>query len=228
MPPKMVKKWRIDEHVHRQTGDKVGIYVEAGSGTFYAYVPETEDGGKFLSAATKPELMKLVRVEAEHAFSLVWEKKIVVQLDPPTRGSRNRHGGSWSDTTWDPTKPETAGDSIRLYFERYEAAVDARGERVEREWEEREWEERDRRGLTRTKFRPSPGIRVELDFTEEKWEALTAFQTQITQLLHNLRTFIASEDLPLLLQSAGNRLLLGMIDPTPKAQALLTDGEHDA
>lgn len=217
---KLVKKWRLDEWRHPDTKNVVGIYVTAG-GEFYARIPET-DVGELVFAKTKQELIKLIEPVADRVFSLVWKPVIRVRLEQPEKRTRFGHRSyTSSPVKWDPTDPTTAGDAVRLDFERLELA-ERDGKRFVRDWPERDpsWSDHvyknvleGRRVDSDNHFKPEPGVLVELPYTEEMWVALHDFQQRIRELNHGLRTLLSREDVGTLLLQASRQKLLTMETP---------------
>lgn len=206
----LVKKWRLDEWKHRDTRNVVGIYVTK-EGEFYARIPET-DVGELVCAKSKDELERAIEPIADRVFSLVWKQVIRVQLESPEKRSYHGHRSySTQQVRWNPEDPSTAGDGVRLDFERVEVAVSADGKRFNREWPNFDIPHfnEGRRVESDEYYKPVPGVHVELPYTEEMWMALHDFQQRIRELNHGLRTLLSREDVgPLLLQASRQKLLV--------------------
>jgi hypothetical protein len=210
---KLVKRWRLDEWKHPDTRNIVGIYI-ATEGEFYARIPETEVG-ELVRAKTRDDLVRAIRPVADRVFNLVWVPIIRAELAPPERREQHTMRSYSTQTTrWDPTDPETAGDNIRLDFQRMEFAVrDGKG--FIREWPRDEVEagpyfNEQRRVVDDGSYQPEPGVRVQLPYTEEMWAALRDFQSRIRELNHNLRTLLSHADVGVLLLQASRQKLLGL------------------
>lgn len=219
-PYELTKKWRLDEFEHARTRTKIGIYVTK-EGTFYARVPETEMG-ELVTSPTKPELTKLIQACADRVLGLDWKPVIKVTLAGPRAGVwRTRRSGSSYGGKWDPDDPSTAGDEVQLSFIRYEIAVQPDKKRCERDWLDfddipdgaPDVFRVDRRYVDKREFTPTPGIEVELPYTEELWTALEDFRTRIVELNHQLRTLISREDVVPMLLAASRQKLLVMREP---------------
>lgn len=202
----LVKRWRVGEVIHPTTRTHIGLYLHSESGKFYARIPEVNDGF-LVQHETKSGLEALVLKEAQRLLGLNWRKVIRVQLiEPMDMRQFGLHGWNSEMRRWNPEDPTTAGTTIQMRFNRFEVATDPSGRMVERDWED-EYPvghpmHRDRRVNGRSEIPLVFGNSVELEYTEETWVALQAFQRRIVEMNHQLRTLITQPDLVLLLEKA--------------------------
>lgn len=208
---KLVKRWRLDEWKDQASKEVVGIYITS-EGSFYARMPENERGELF-RADTKELLERHLREAAPRIFGLAWEKVVRVRLEPAMRWSSTAHTGFGSAVTWDPNDPKTAGDVVKLSYDRMEVAKTPAGKRVEREWYHpgmREATGQDFRTIREDRYRPVPGVDAELPYSEALWASLDDFRSRIQELNHMLRHLISRDDLADRLLAATRQPLLVM------------------
>jgi hypothetical protein len=154
----LVKKWRIESPTvwvpsrTRSYTDKLkgpGLYLDPGSGIFYARVPETEEGTLY-AAERLADLREEVReaftahVQAERGEdrdTRTWERRIRIHYNPETttkRGPFITKTDSYGRRSWQqPMPPVTCVVVGAVTFSRYERALQPDGQR----WDTREWAE---------------------------------------------------------------------------------------
>lgn len=210
---RLIKKYRIDEVCLYDLGVSVGLYVDSHSGKFYAMVPEQEDG-RYISFDKLPELRREAEVAAKEYYTMEWRKVIRVQYETAMRFAPSMfgRGHSGQGNRWDPEDWGTASDRVGpLMLTRCEIATRPDGLLVERSWDTGSDKER-KINWTGERIHNRRGV-IDLDYTEETWEALHEFRDKIRMLDHAIRGLLQSDDLVPRLLAMSERLQLTEATP---------------